>query len=188
MNTGQREQKLIFRKQFRKLWLLAVLIMVIAISCADQREQFVVQGLTFEAPTGLDIREFTLDLNRGIFREGPSSFDQGVMTSKDGNFMVSWVYAPEYTPELARLQALNGPAFFDGPGVTARTVGTPKVDVINGFSVTSVELAFRWTGGQAPGIIGVWQCQPSLRAINFIAIHNDPQGELKRMVSSFVCS
>jgi hypothetical protein len=131
------------------MWLFAVLVTVIAISCGEQQEQYSIQGITFEAPAELDIREFTLDLERGIFREGPSSFNQGVMTSKDKNFMVEWVYAPEYTPQLARIQALNGPAFFDGSSVTARTTGTPTVDMINGFSVTSVELALRWQGGQA---------------------------------------
>lgn len=169
-------------------WLFIILAMVVTSSCGEQREQFAVQGITFEAPSELDIREYTLDLERGIFREGPSSFDQGIMTSTDRNFLVEWVYAPEYTPQLARLQALNGPAFFEGTRVAARTVGVPKVDKINGFSVTSVELALRWPGGQASGIIGVWQCRPSLRAINFIAFHSDPRDELKRFVSSFTCS
>jgi hypothetical protein len=175
-------------RRMAPMWLFAVLFTITTLSCGEQREQYAIQEITFEAPSELDIREFTLDLDRGIFREGPSSFNQGIMMSTDNNFIVEWVYAPEYTPQLARLQALNGPAFFDGSSVTARTVGTPTVGTISGFSVTSVELALRWQGGQASGIIGVWQCQPSLRAINFIAFHNDPQGELNRFVSKFTCS
>ena len=188
MTSSRTECQPSHRGRFRKLWFLAAATIVVAISCGGQREQFVVQGIAFEAPGNLDIREYTLDLGRGIFREGPSSYDQGVMISGDRNFVVEWVYAPEFTPELASLQALNGPAFFDGTGVSARTVGTPKVETINGFSVTSIELSLQWPGGQAPGIIGVWQCQPSRRAINFIAIHDDPHDELKRVVSSFACS
>jgi hypothetical protein len=182
------EHELVPRKLFRKLCYLAVVTIVVVISCGEQREQVVVQGITFEAPTELDIREYTLDLDGGIFREGPSSFNQGVMISTDRNFFVEWAYAPEFTAELARVQAMMGPGFFDGTGVTTQTVGTPKVDTINGFSVTYVELELRRPEGQASGIIGVWQCEPSLRAINFIGIHSDPQGELKRVVSSFACS
>jgi len=161
---------------------------IIGTACGVQYERYEVQGLTFDAPSGLDIVEYTLDLERGVFHKGPSSYDQGVMVSSDNNFMVEWVYAPEFTQELARIQAQTGPAFFEGSAISARTVGSTKVESINGLSVTSAELSLRWSGGEASGVIGVWQCLPSQRAINFIAIHSDPQDELNRTASSFGCS
>lgn len=110
--------------------------------------------------------------------------------SSEKNFILEWVYAPEFTPQLARTQVLNGPVFFEStdPGFRASIAGNPQTRRISSFEVTfaEMEVVFR-QGSRAPGIIGVWQCQPSKRTIIFIALHKQPTKELERFVKCFSC-
>ena len=173
----------------RFIGTLAVGVVIVACT-GPSLQAFSKHSISFEVSSQLKLEEYTLDLARQIFRKGSSNFDQGVVMSSENNFILEWVYEPTFTAQLARAQVLNGPAFFEStnPSFSASIVGIPQTRHIEGFEVTFAEMEVVFTpGSRAPGIIGVWQCQPSERAIIFIALHKQPTSELERFVKSFSC-
>lgn len=168
------------------------LAIVVAIgACAGSSQQtFSKHDMSFKVSAQLNLEEYQLDLARQIFRRGPSDFDQGVIMSSEKNFILEWVYEPAFTAQLARAQVSNGPAFFEStnPSFTASMAGTPRTRRISSFEVTFAEMVVVFgEGSNAPGVIGVWQCQPSERVVIFIALHKQPTKELERFVGSFSC-
>jgi len=147
-------------------------------------------SLSFQVSSQLKIEEYSLDLQRGVFRKGPSAFDQGVLMSTEKNFILEWVYEPNFTSDLAKAQALNGPQFFESsdPSFKARVMGTTSSERIAEFNVTFADLELGSnTFSRAPGITAVWQCPESRRAIIFLAVHKQPKEELERFIRSFSC-
>lgn len=180
-------------KVLRAGWLI-VLVPVLAACILDpllaRDQEFNRYGIAFQAPVGLKLDQYTLDMQREIFQKGPVNYDQGVVISSEKNFFLAWIYEPQFTPELARLQVVNGPEFFESTSSSVRVTltGRPATKQISGFDVTFAEMSFELTpDNQAPGIIGVWYCPTSQRAIVFIAIHKRPLRELDRFVSNFSC-
>lgn len=169
--------------------VLIPLIVIVAWSCGGS-QTFSKHDISFQIPSNLKLEEWTLDIAMQFQGRGPTSYDQGAVTSTESNFMLLWVYEPTFTTALARRQVLNGPAFFESINRTARAnlVGSPTTEEIAGFEVTYAEMKMDFVGTTAPAIIGTWQCQPSERAIIFIAIHKQPTKELNRFVRSFSCS
>jgi|GEM_PF-3043207 len=132
--------------------------------------------------------EYTFDTQRGIFQKGPSHPDSGVVMSTHENFVLEWVYAPEFTPELARRQVLNGPEFF-GPPTAVTLTSSPATKRFSNFDVTFAELYLKFApGDETPGIIGVWYCPDSQRAIIHIALYKRPLPELGRFMDNFSCN
>ena len=148
-----------------------------------REQEFDKYDISFQVPIGLKLEE------KGIYQK-EATYYQGAVMSSERNFMLEWFDAPDFSPELAKLQALNGPAFFESTSssVSVNLAGSPAAKQISGFDVTFAEMNFKFTSdNQAPGIIGVWYCPTSQRAIIFMAVHKRPLKELDRFVSNFSC-
>ena len=156
----------------------------------SQNRNYSGYDMSFDAPAQLMLEEYTLDLATGYFRKGPARYDQGVIMSAKTNFILEWVYEPDFTPNLARRQALNGPAFFESTNTAfqATLIGGAQSKSLSDFDVVYAEMQLSSAGVTVPGIIAVWQCQPSERAIIFIAINKRPIKEMERFVGSFACT
>ena len=170
----------------------ALAIVGLVVACSGLSSQtFSKYGISFEVSDQLILEEHTFVPGSQIFRRGPSEFDQGVVISSEKNFMLAWVYEPAFTPQLARMQVLNGPGFYESTNTSfsARLLDAPQTTRISDFEVTFalMEVVFN-PQARGKGVIGVWYCRTSERAVIFLALHNDPTKELKRLVNSFSCS
>ena len=174
---------------FRQIMILSI-FMTIAACVGSPLQTVNKHDISFDVSAQLELEEYSLDLARQLFRKGPSKFDQGVIMSSEKNFILEWVYEPVFTPQLAKAQVRNGPAFFEStnPDFRVSLTSLPQTKRISNLNVTFAEMEVVFSqGSSAPAVIGVWQCQPSERAIIFIALNNQPIKELERFVSSFSC-
>ena len=176
-------------EKYLTLFTIFLAVLVIT-SCSPGLQTYNKHNISFTVTNELKLVEYKVDPSTMTKHIGESSYQNGMIMSSEGNFVLLWVLTtPKYTDKEIRISILSTPDSFESnTGKFKATITSDLLTtIIAGFEITYAKMNFTLPNWSASGITAVWYCPDSQRTFQIILINNKPETEMRRFIRSFSC-